>query len=85
MDATAASPSFGGRNSSSDDLPEHLHLVCGLLVVIESDPATFTTPPMKVSVHEASPGLLNPTILNPGDGVSPSYPVVLLLGDRSRR
>ena len=84
MTATTASPSFGRRNSTSDNLAEHGDLVCGLLVVIESDPDTFTTPPVLL-VHEASLKSLNSMILNPGDMVSRSYLAVLLLGDRSRQ
>jgi hypothetical protein len=83
MDATAASPSFGGRDPASDDLTEHGCLVCGMLVVIESDPGAFTTPPI-LSVHEASSESLNSINSNPGHMVSLSYLVVLLLDDRSR-
>ena len=87
MDAIGASPSLDGRNSASDDLVDNVEycgLICGLLVVIESDPGIFTTPPV-LSVHEASSESLNSTILNPGHMVPPPYLVVLLLGDRSRQ
>jgi hypothetical protein len=86
MDAIAASPSLDGRNSASDDLAdnvEHCGLICGLLVVIESDPGIFTTPPV-LSVHERSSESLNSTTLNPENMVPPSYLVVPLPGDRSR-
>ena len=84
MDATAASPSFGGRNSASDDLAERGCLVCGLLVVIESDLGAFTTPPV-LSMHETSSESMNSINSNPGHMVSLSYLVVLPLGDRSRQ
>ena len=64
MAATAASPNLHGRNSASDDLGdnvEHGGLVYGLLVMIESDPGIFTTPPL-LSVRGASSESLNPKI-----------------------
>ena len=64
MAATATSPNLRGRNSAPDDLGdnvEHGGLICGLLVIIESDPGTFTTPPL-LSVREASSESLNPKV-----------------------